>query len=42
MSPESIAWIDSPAVLEATVERVAAVKALGIDVGIDFHGARES
>ncbi|KAG8745801.1 hypothetical protein FRC10_007063 [Ceratobasidium sp. 414] len=35
---ESIAWVDSPAVLEATVERVAAVKALGIDVGVDFHG----
>ncbi|KAG8732707.1 hypothetical protein FRC11_011426 [Ceratobasidium sp. 423] len=35
---ESVAWIDSPAVLQATVERVAAVKALGLDVGIDFHG----
>ncbi|CAE6487216.1 unnamed protein product [Rhizoctonia solani] len=35
---ESVAWIDSPAVLEATIERVAAVKALGLDVGIDFHG----
>ncbi|CAE7226487.1 unnamed protein product [Rhizoctonia solani] len=35
---ESVAWIDSPAALEATVERVAAVKALGLDVGIDFHG----
>ena len=35
---ESIAWVDSPAALEATVERVAAVKALGMDVGIDFHG----
>ncbi|KAL5637032.1 hypothetical protein ACGC1H_000865 [Rhizoctonia solani] len=35
---ESVAWIDSPAILEATVERVAAVKALGLDVGIDFHG----
>jgi galactonate dehydratase len=36
---ESVAWIDSPTILEATVERVAAVRALGLDVGIDFHGA---
>lgn len=30
--------VDSPAVLDATVERLKAVKALGLDVGLDFHG----
>ncbi|KAL2075209.1 hypothetical protein VTL71DRAFT_151 [Oculimacula yallundae] len=35
---EDTNWIDSPSVLDATVERVRAVKALGLDVGLDFHG----
>ena len=35
---ESIGWLDSPSVLHDTVERVAQVKALGLDVGVDFHG----
>ncbi|KAI0316369.1 enolase C-terminal domain-like protein [Amylostereum chailletii] len=35
---ESIAWIDSPSALDATVERVKAVRSLGLDVGVDFHG----
>lgn len=35
---EDIGWLDSPRVLEATVERLKAVKALGLDVGLDFHG----
>ncbi|KAF8814657.1 enolase C-terminal domain-like protein [Phlegmacium glaucopus] len=35
---ESLAWIDSPTLLEATVQRVKDVRALGLDVGVDFHG----
>ena len=35
---ESIDWLDSPSFLEDTVERVKAVKALGMDIGVDFHG----
>ncbi|KZV66000.1 enolase C-terminal domain-like protein [Peniophora sp. CONT] len=35
---ESVAWIDSPTVLEDTVERVQTVRSLGLDVGVDFHG----
>ncbi|KAL5522781.1 hypothetical protein ACEPAG_8799 [Sanghuangporus baumii] len=35
---EPLAWLDSPSVLTHTVERVAEVKSLGLDVGIDFHG----
>ncbi|KAI0760516.1 enolase C-terminal domain-like protein [Fomes fomentarius] len=35
---EGIDWIDSPALLQDTVERVRSVRALGLDVGIDFHG----
>ena len=31
-------WLDSPAALDATLERVAAVKGEGLDVGLDFHG----
>lgn len=35
---EDLAWLDSPAALDACVERVKAVKALGMDAGVDFHG----
>lgn len=35
---EGIDWIDSPALLQDTVDRVRSVKELGLDVGIDFHG----
>ncbi|KAL8377133.1 hypothetical protein RB595_008010 [Gaeumannomyces hyphopodioides] len=35
---EDAGWVDSPAALDATVERLRAVKALGLDVGLDFHG----
>ncbi|KAI5861989.1 galactonate dehydratase [Durotheca rogersii] len=35
---EDTNWIDSPAVLDATVERLRQVKALGLDAGLDFHG----
>lgn len=31
-------WLDSPRALEASVERLRIVKALGMDVGLDFHG----
>ena len=33
-----LGWLDSPKALDATVERVAAVQAQGMDVGLDFHG----
>jgi galactonate dehydratase len=35
---EDLAWLDSPKALDATLERVAAVQAQGLDVGLDFHG----
>ncbi|KAL3471415.1 enolase C-terminal domain-like protein [Aspergillus californicus] len=35
---EDVNWVDSPSVLDATVERLKAVKALGLDAGLDFHG----
>ena len=33
-----LGWLDSPSSLDAVIERVEAVKAQGIDVGLDFHG----
>jgi galactonate dehydratase len=35
---EDIGWLDSPSVLEASVERLKIVKSLGMDAGLDFHG----
>lgn len=35
---EDIGWLDSPSTLHSCVERVKAVKALGLDAGVDFHG----
>ncbi|KAG1862461.1 enolase C-terminal domain-like protein [Suillus tomentosus] len=35
---EALAWLDSPELLKGTVERVREVRALGMDVGVDFHG----
>jgi len=35
---EALAWLDSPELLKGTVERVRQVRALGMDVGVDFHG----
>jgi len=35
---EDMNWLDSPAKLDATVERLKQVKALGLDAGLDFHG----
>ncbi|PSR99105.1 mandelate racemase/muconate lactonizing enzyme domain-containing protein [Coniella lustricola] len=33
-----VGWLDSPSVLDSCVERVKAVKELGMDAGVDFHG----
>ena len=33
-----LGWVSSPKVLDQVTERVAEVKSLGIDVGVDFHG----
>jgi L-alanine-DL-glutamate epimerase and related enzymes of enolase superfamily len=33
-----IGWLDSPHFLDQVVERVGRVRALGLDVAIDFHG----
>jgi galactonate dehydratase len=33
-----VGWLDSPSALDGAVERVRAVKALGMDAGVDFHG----
>ncbi|OJJ06220.1 hypothetical protein ASPVEDRAFT_45618 [Aspergillus versicolor CBS 583.65] len=35
---EDVNWVDSPQILDATVERLKTVKALGLDAGLDFHG----
>ena len=35
---EDLGWMDSPSSLASCVERVKAVKALGLDAGVDFHG----
>ncbi|KAI0125866.1 mandelate racemase/muconate lactonizing protein-like protein [Xylariales sp. AK1849] len=35
---EDLGWLDSPSKLTECVERVKAVKALGLDAGVDFHG----
>src|SRR5712671_2567505 len=31
-------WLDAPQSLDAVLERAAAVKGAGVDVGVDFHG----
>ncbi|ATY64668.1 galactonate dehydratase [Cordyceps militaris] len=33
-----LGWLDSPSALDGCVARVAAVRALGLDVAVDFHG----
>ncbi|KAI5781677.1 enolase C-terminal domain-like protein [Peziza echinospora] len=33
-----LGWLDSAKALESSVERLKAVKALGLEVGLDFHG----
>ncbi|KAK8153643.1 D-galactonate dehydratase [Phyllosticta citrichinensis] len=35
---EDMGWLDSPRVLESAVERLKAVRALGMDAALDFHG----
>ena len=35
---EDIGWLDSPSALDASVQRLKTVKALGLDAGMDFHG----
>ena len=35
---EDLGWLDSPAALESSLQRLKTVKALGLDAGVDFHG----
>ncbi|KAK2767472.1 hypothetical protein FQN54_003629 [Arachnomyces sp. PD_36] len=35
---EDVNWLDSPSVLESSVQRLKAVKDLGLDAALDFHG----
>ncbi|KAI9806357.1 MAG: hypothetical protein M1825_006472 [Sarcosagium campestre] len=35
---EDVDWLDSPATLDSTVERLKLVKKLGLDAALDFHG----
>ncbi|CAK4020140.1 mandelate racemase muconate lactonizing enzyme family [Lecanosticta acicola] len=35
---EDVNWLDMPAVLDSTVERLKIVKDLGLNAGLDFHG----
>jgi galactonate dehydratase len=35
---EDLGWLDSPLALQASVDRLKAVKAVGLDAGLDFHG----
>ncbi|KIV96682.1 hypothetical protein PV10_00515 [Exophiala mesophila] len=35
---EDVNWLDSPSILDATLERIKIVKSLGLDAGVDFHG----
>ncbi|ORX35417.1 putative mandelate racemase/muconate lactonizing enzyme [Kockovaella imperatae] len=35
---ESVGWLDSPHALDETVQRLAEVKSIGMDAGLDFHG----
>jgi len=35
---EDLGWLDSPSALLPAVERLRAVRALGMDAGVDFHG----
>ncbi|KAI9737569.1 MAG: hypothetical protein M1834_009724 [Cirrosporium novae-zelandiae] len=35
---EDVNWLDSPRVLESSVERLKTVRNLGLDAGVDFHG----
>ena len=35
---EDVNWLDSPKILDASVERIKIVKSLGLDAAVDFHG----
>ena len=35
---EDMGWLDSPRRLDSVLERLTSVQALGLDVGLDFHG----
>ncbi|GAD97771.1 mandelate racemase/muconate lactonizing enzyme family protein [Paecilomyces variotii No. 5] len=35
---EDVNWLDSPSVLESSVERLKRVKSIGLDAALDFHG----
>lgn len=35
---EDVDWLDSPAIIDAAVDRLRLVKATGLDAGLDFHG----
>jgi galactonate dehydratase len=35
---EDLGWLDSPSALDECVKRLKAVKTLGMDAGVDFHG----
>lgn len=35
---EDVGWLDSPKVLNDCIERLKAVKSVGMDAGLDFHG----
>ncbi|PWW74440.1 enolase C-terminal domain-like protein [Tuber magnatum] len=35
---EGLGWLDSPSALQGSVERLKAVKAVGLDAALDFHG----
>lgn len=35
---EDVGWLDTPSALDGCIDRVRAVRAAGMDVGVDFHG----
>jgi galactonate dehydratase len=35
---EDMGWLDSPKVIDGVCDRLTSVQALGLDVGLDFHG----
>lgn len=35
---EDVGWLDTPAALDGCIDRVKAVKDIGLDVGVDCHG----
>lgn len=35
---QDVGWLDSPSILDSCVERLKAVKAVGLEAGLDFHG----